>query len=341
MLFDPRPKKSRKELFNRAKELRLLDESAVAGDPLVVVTGIRRIGKTSLLLSFLEKWNGIYVDLRGVAMTRDLYDRISEGLTSRVQRLRRLLKNIHGVKVMGIGVEVKWRGRDSVSLIGLLEQIDRTGERFLLVLDEAQATKPPVSAELKRTIAYAYDNLDNITVVISGSEIGVLHKFIGTDDPESMLYGRYIKEVEVERFTREQSLQFLKAGFSEQGFKPNLDTLREAVSIFDGIVGWLVFFGKSYVEGKRNTRDIVEMAVRTARKELGRLGKRERLVLKAITRGAKSWGRVKKYMEEREGVTIPKSSLSRTISKLEKLSIIKQYKFLDPIYEIAARELHT
>ena len=341
MLFDPRPKKSRKELFNRIEELHHLDESAVARDPLVVVTGIRRIGKTSLLLSFLEKWNGIYVDLKGVATTRDLYDRVSEGLTSRVRRLGRLLKNIHGVKIMGFEVELKWRGRDSVSLIGLLEQIDRTGERFLLVLDEVQATKPPVSAELKRTIAYAYDNLDNITVIVSGSEIGVLHEFIGIDNPESMLYGRYVKEVEVGRFTREQSLQFLKAGFSEQGFTPGMDVLREAVSIFDGIVGWLVFFGKSYVEGKRDTRDIVEMAVRTARKELLRLGKRERLVLKAITGGAESWGRVKKYIEEREGVAIPKSSLSRTIRKLEKLSIIKQYQFLDPIYDLAARELRT
>ncbi len=65
MLFDSRPKKSRKELFNRARKLELLDESATRGDPLIVVTRIRRIGKTSLLLSSLEEWNGFYMDMRG------------------------------------------------------------------------------------------------------------------------------------------------------------------------------------------------------------------------------------------------------------------------------------
>ena len=39
------------------------------------------------------------------------------------------------------------------------------------------------------------------------------------------------------------------------------------------------------------------------------------------------------------GVTIPKSSLTRTIKKLEKLSIVKNYEFLDPIYERASKKL--
>jgi len=65
LLFVPTPKDSRKELFNRARELELLDESVARGDPLIVVTGIRRIGKASLLLSFLEEWNGFYMDMRG------------------------------------------------------------------------------------------------------------------------------------------------------------------------------------------------------------------------------------------------------------------------------------
>ncbi len=61
----PQPKNSRKELFNRARELELLDESAARGDPLIVVTEIRRIRKAFLLLSFLEEWNGFYMDMRG------------------------------------------------------------------------------------------------------------------------------------------------------------------------------------------------------------------------------------------------------------------------------------
>lgn len=73
-LFDPRPKSSRSELLDRADELRLLDKSV--GRPLIVVLGIRRIGKTSLVKSFLEPYNGIYIDLRGVATRANLYERV-------------------------------------------------------------------------------------------------------------------------------------------------------------------------------------------------------------------------------------------------------------------------
>ncbi|MCS7365219.1 MAG: ATP-binding protein, partial [archaeon GB-1867-035] len=63
------------------------------------------------------------------------------------------------------------------------------------------------------------------------------------------------------------------------------------------------------------------------------------LVLKAIAEEAKSWSSVRRYVEEKMGVTIPKSSLTRIIKKLEKLSIVKNYEFLDPIYERASKKL--
>ena len=48
---------------------------------------------------------------------------------------------------------------------------------------------------------------------------------------------------------------------------------------------------------------------------------------------------MRKLVEEREGVTIAKSSLSRAIKRLEKLSLIEDYRFLDPVYEKAAMRL--
>ena len=62
-LFDPRPKSSRKELYDREKELEFLDKNV--DRPLVAVLGVRRIGKTSLLKAFLEPYRGIDVDMRG------------------------------------------------------------------------------------------------------------------------------------------------------------------------------------------------------------------------------------------------------------------------------------
>ncbi len=339
MLFDIRPKSSRRELFDREHELSILDRLVDRGDPLILVLGIRRIGKTSLLKSFLEEWNGIYIDMRGVSRESDLYRRFSMGLSMGIERLRRFLKNIRGIKVMGIEVELKWRGRDSISLTGLLEELNRFGERIVVVFDEAQLIRPPISSLVKNCIAYTYDHLDNITVILSGSEIGLLRDFIGIENPSSPLYGRYSYELIVRRFPRDLSLEFLEQGFHEVGLRVGREVIEEAVELFDGIVGWLVFFGRSYLDGMRNLELILDAAVNMAYEELCKLRRNEKLVLKAIADGARSWSQVRRYIEEKTCTVIPKSTLSRTIRRLEKLSIIDNYRFLDPIYMYASKRL--
>ncbi len=339
MLFDLRPKSSRKELFNREEELEVLDNSAKRGDPLILVLGIRRIGKTSLLKSFLENWSGIYIDMRGVRRMADLYRRVGEGLSSRIERLKKFLKDIRGIKILGVEVELKWKGRDSISLLGLLEELNKSGERIVVIFDEAQLIRPPILIEVRSSIAYAYDNLENITIILSGSEIGLLRNFIGISNPKSPLYGRYALELMVKRFPKDLSIEFLKRGFEEAGIRVNRSIIEDAVNLFDGIIGWLVFFGRSYIDGIKNINRILNIAVQLALSELDKLSRREKLVLKAIAMGAKSWSSIKRYVEEKEGIAIPKSSLSRIIGKLERLSIIKDYEFLDPIYREASRKL--
>ena len=326
-------------MFNREKELEFLDNAVERGDPLILVLGIRRIGKTSLLKSFLENWTGVYIDMRGVLRIADLYERISEGLSFGIRRLKRYLENIRGVRVLGLEVEVKWKGRDSISLSGLLEELDRFGERIVVIFDEVQWIRPPVLMEVKSSIAYAYDNLENISIILSGSEIGLLKSFVGVDNSNSPLYGRYLLELMVERFSRDLSIEFLRQGFNELNVNVDGSVIEEAVDLFDGIVGWLVFFGRSYVDGVRDLNRILDIAIQLALNEINKLNKRERLVLKAIAEEAKSWSSVRRYVEEKMGVTIPKSSLTRTIKKLEKLSIVKNYEFLDPIYERASKKL--
>lgn len=47
MLFDRRPKLRREDFYNREKELQLLSRGIDAGEGLIIVYGIGRIGKTS------------------------------------------------------------------------------------------------------------------------------------------------------------------------------------------------------------------------------------------------------------------------------------------------------
>lgn len=334
-MFNPRPKSSRRELYDREEELNFLDGNMEK--PLILVLGVRRIGKTSLLKAFLEPHRGIYIDMRGVSTYAELYGRLADSLSEGLGKLREALSGIRGVEIMGISVSLKWRGRDSISLVGLLEELNKRG-RFVLVLDEVQEARQAVAAEVRRAIAYAYDHLDNITIILSGSQIGLLEKFAALSDPKSPLYGRYAARLQVGRFSPDQSKEFLRLGFKEAGAAPPEDAIEEAVQFFDGIPGWLVHFGISYLDGAP-MEDIREAAVAMALEELSKLGRRERLALRAIAEGANTWASVKRYVEEALGEAVPKSTMSRIIDKLEALSIIKDYSFLDNVYREAAKRL--
>lgn len=93
-MFDLRPKTSRDELFNREMELEELHRSMERGYLPIAVLGIRRIGKTSVLKTFLGEIKGIYIDLRGVRSTTDLEERVSDALSSSFSRLNRRNKDL-------------------------------------------------------------------------------------------------------------------------------------------------------------------------------------------------------------------------------------------------------
>jgi AAA+ ATPase superfamily predicted ATPase len=269
----------------------------------------------------------------------ELQERITDSINSSIGILRRILEGIRGISFAGFSVEIKWKGSDSISLVGLLSEINRKTNNFILALDEVQATKPPVSAQLRNLLAYGYDNFENINFIVAGSEIGLLRDFLGIERPDSPLYGRDIYEINVERLTREEAKEFLMRGFKEEGLNPPANIIEEALNYFDGIIGWLALFGRKYADGIRDLKDLKEIAINLALDELKKLSFRERLVLKAIASSSNSWVQVRRYIEEKEGTTLPKATLSRLIEKMEKLSIVKDYRFLDPIYKEASFRL--
>ena len=66
MLFDPRPKERRDELFDRESELFELERSAKHGALIVLCVGGRRVGKTSVVKVFVNEDEGpsVYIDAR-------------------------------------------------------------------------------------------------------------------------------------------------------------------------------------------------------------------------------------------------------------------------------------
>ncbi|MGC8975394.1 MAG: AAA family ATPase [Thermoprotei archaeon] len=115
MFFDPRPKRRRVDLYDFDDEFNALKD--YLGQPLTVVSGLRRTGKTSLIMTVLEEMSApyIFVDMRGiVGSLRDLYSTLSHSVSDFMLRLSRLqflrdsilkfLRVLRGVSLSGFSV---------------------------------------------------------------------------------------------------------------------------------------------------------------------------------------------------------------------------------------------
>ncbi|WP_338604677.1 ATP-binding protein [Sulfolobus tengchongensis] len=317
-------------------------------DLIIILTGVRRIGKTSLLLVALHESKIPYIildarKLRENYALKDLYSLLSEALSSSLDKLKDVLRKIRGISIMGNYVEISWRGRSYVSLADLFDHLNE--KRIIIAIDEAQRLRGPLSKEIKNAIAHAYDYDRNLTFILTGSEIGLLHDFLDVEDNSSPLYSRYCYEIKLERFKESLSKEFLKRGFEEFKLKVDDAVVSEIVKTFDGIPGWLTLAGNYYL-ARRSVEQVKEMSIRLAVNEIENLieskrkiseitSRRYREALKCISEGANSWSKLHECVSEKEGTTISYSVLDNILRQLENMSIISSYEFLDPVYKEA------
>ena len=177
MLFDLKPKEKRTELYNRDKELETLSKFVEKGSPIILIVGIRRIGKTSVLKTFLNEGLKpyIFIDARKLSefgfSKAGFYTVLSEEFTklrNRFSYITQYLK-IRGIRISGFGIEFDWRDRQ-LSISSILERMNDFAERsetkFLVAIDEAQLLRfmrGKGKIDFRQIIAYSYDNLENLT----------------------------------------------------------------------------------------------------------------------------------------------------------------------------------
>ncbi len=360
MYFDPRPKERVEDLYDREEELKQL-RTSVKKNPLTVITGVRRLGKTSLLLVGLRDIPHVIVDVRGVNPNsrRDLIKRLEGSINNFLRNYSRLrkgilrgLENIRGVQVMGAGVTLQWK-KEKADLLNIARVLEE--HEAVLAIDEVQSLRGVVGREFAELIAHIYDYTD-LKVVLTGSQIGLLYDFLGVEDPDSPLYGRYFSEIKLKRFSREESLDFLRKGFAQLGMQTEDALLEYVVDRLDGIVGWLVLFGLRCSETGKISKDVLEDVMKEAEKlafqELKNFIKRhapaERrflLTAEAVAKGKKVWRDIREYVEEAEGKSISSSVLARILNSLVKASFLRKkregrniwYEIEDPVLENALR----
>ncbi|MEM0481489.1 MAG: ATP-binding protein [Nitrososphaerota archaeon] len=367
--FSTAPKTNLQSFYDRDDELSQLLRALKAGSRLVLVLGVRRIGKTSLIRVALNQLDTpyVFVDLRALESYEDrsLYRLLADELNKIIplsKKILQYLKRVRGVSV-GDGMVSLAIGGEKPNLVSILRTLDAwaADEGFTLpiVLDEAQELRffrgGKRRMDSRKILGYCYDNLERTVFILSGSEVGLLYSFIGLDDPSSPLYGRHYVTVQLDRFSREKSIDFLRKGFEYHGIRPSEELLVKVVEEFDGIIGWLTFFGAEVVRLYRddvspNFEELAKLvkmkAVELCASELEKLSARSPLyigLLAEIGHEGSTWSEMRLALEKRFRRTVSNPQLATLLQNLENLSYIKKdggrYKVLDPITVEAAKLL--
>ncbi|MEJ5229641.1 MAG: ATP-binding protein [Pseudothermotoga sp.] len=304
MLFSLTPKAKKEDLFDRGREFEELDK-LLRLYPIVVVSGLRRVGKSSLVRVFLNETNRPHVFVDGrrlyesskgnislLHLSKVLKDELSK--FSKSQLVMNFISRIRGITVNGSSLEINPRELDLGDLFEKFNEIARKqNKHFVIFFDEAQYLRYYGSKggnDLLALLACTYDHLESVRILITGSEIGALHDFLKLEDYNSQLYGRGIGFLTLKPFSPEESARFLQRGFEELNEKVDFD-IQEVVQQLDGTAGYLVLFGIKYLENKDEKRALAEV-FHTARslfeKEISELIKRNPryiIILKQIANG--------------------------------------------------------
>ncbi|MGQ9719021.1 MAG: AAA family ATPase [Nitrososphaerales archaeon] len=349
MYFDPRPKTKREDLYDREKELEQFLK-ALSYAPMIVVTGLRRTGKTSFVNVALSECGCPHaiLDLRGLPYNPSYADivRRLEATFRRIDRkwfsdLVDALKHLKGVSVLGSELSFEW-GKAGVDLTELFAEIDgwaaKKQRKFVMAFDEIQIIRG--DKWMLRFLAHVVDSYHDVVIVVTGSEVGVLFDFLGFDQTGSSLYGRHFVQVQMKNFSANMAKDFLVMGFGQIKLKPPEEVVDYAVQRLDGVPGWLTLFGVRCRDRNACSREIVDEvaseAGKLAREEIMKivaLSKRYGVILNFLVKvGKASWSQIKSVVETKEARSVTNNAVSTLLKNLANMGIVLE---TDSKYTIA------
>lgn len=350
MYFDITPKTKKEDLFGREylidSLVSYINDKTVR---LIVIKGLRRTGKTSLLNVALKevKQKKLKIDVREAPYyeRKEFMSYVIEKIKAEIGEslFHKILKCIAGVKISYKDVSTTFLLEIEKNFLTFFEKLNEQFKRkntfFVIALDEVQLLK---EIKFDNLLAAIFDNYKNIKLVLTGSEIGLVDEFLGKRDADSLLFGRALLELEIKKLSDEQVSQFLTRGFNQIKQKIGLKEIKEVIEIFDGIIGWATYYGwlkSKNISHNQTILKVVEEGSKLTKKELDRfLVKRSKAnylkVLKWIARGYNGWGLLKNQFVK-QGKKISDRQLNLYLKELLDYSFLekinKNYFITDPL----------
>jgi|ECHnycMinimDraft_1075156.scaffolds.fasta_scaffold06903_1 AAA+ ATPase superfamily predicted ATPase len=265
------------EPFDREEEVGKLRTLILRGQSTSVI-GVRRIGKTSILLKTLKEINlpKVYVNvevftegksvdlvafleyysaliLSETLRNLDPKARIPMILRERGESVINALRDMLGYMKISLnfrpmnvelflnkGTNYKESVRELLDLPQLMAE--KLRKRLVVVMDEFQYLRLAEQnyPGLFHLLRSKWQFHKDVVYVVSGSSVGLLERMFSSGEEP---FYQFFFPIYVKPFDRGVSLRFLKSGLEDEGKKYSEEALAKAVDELDGIPAWLNYFG--------------------------------------------------------------------------------------------------
>lgn len=348
MYFDIKPKTNMEDLFGVNFFLNLLIKAIRDKKVrMIVIKGLRRTGKTSLLNVALEeaKFDHIKIDVREAPY----YDKteFSEFLIGKIEekyfKITKLFSRAE-IKIFykNIGAGLMLKDKKRISFFEKLNaKLKEKNKQLIIAFDEVQLLR---KIEFNQVLAGIYDNYEQIKVLITGSEIGILDGFMGEKDAKSPLFGRPYFEIGMKKLEKEKSAEFLEKGFQQINKRLKIEEIEEIIEELGGVIGWLTAYGwfrNQNTNHKNALMKTIEEGKKLAKEELNKFLENRKakanyiFLLKTLAKNKDRWGIIKNEFI-RKGKKISDRQLLLYLKELIDYSFIEKekdrYKISDPLH---------
>ena len=341
VIFSDRPIVKLEELYGRGHRdaVRKLYD-AVEHGYFVAVLGARRVGKTSVVKTFLNHYGykylyfdlSPYMGLKAVSFRSLAPAEIGfneEILSSEAQLSLALISlKLKRIKLTSEAFQTNF--------LTLLREFNNRYDRFIIVFDEAQVLAFIKGINYRGLLQFIHNNYRNTVVILTGSMPGLLEKIISPSNAKEPGFARYVEEIHVLRWSREETIDFLRKGLKDSNISYEEESLHEVYEELSGIPGFISYYGLLRIKGL----DHQEALSRTENYAISQweidlkaflkiynspLYMHILSILSKTITGA-TWTELRHELEKRLGNPVGKSTLYRILTNLLKAGMIQKQR---------------
>jgi len=326
--------KSPEEYYGRLNEYQKLIDAIDEGNNIIVLRGFRRVGKSSFMnftFKQFEMVGGIkyklidcklkYTKHSVEADINKVLNKQSETLDTSIKTLEELLSRIPNPKtqvasgiinVLKKIITTRWKQTEDI-----LSKLKDEKQLLFIGLDEVQNFKD--RKWLINFLNTVIDDMPNVFVIMSGSQVHTLNKFLELDENGTTVLKEDPEIIDMNVFTKKQAKEFLEIGFLQNDIlidKKYIDKIYQNVG---GIPGWLRRAGCNIVKNYHKYTDInelVEVGISSA------LNKASREIKEEVQNLDKHAPRLMKKIAERKSMRIEEINKIAGIQKETTESIV-------------------